>query len=214
LTWDAGGLTARFDETTAPLPSRLRGTIRLRADAMFDRSFQLDAPGRHLWRPLAPRARVEVSLTHPDCRWTGNGYFDTNAGSEPLENAFTAWDWSRAHLSRDTLLFYDVQRRDGSAQSLALRVGADGDMTTTDSPPPSALPQTFWRMPRVARGAADDPPTVQRTLEDAPFYSRSVLSARYGGENAEVVHESLSLDRLRSPIVRAMLPFRMPRVFR
>ena len=31
------------------------------------------------------------------------------------------------------------------------------------------------------------------------------------GESVDLVHESLSLDRFRMPIVQAMLPFRMPR---
>jgi carotenoid 1,2-hydratase len=31
------------------------------------------------------------------------------------------------------------------------------------------------------------------------------------GQPAHGVHESLSLKRLRSPVVRGMLPFRMPR---
>ncbi len=213
LSWDHDSLTARFDETTAPLPSRLRGTVRLWPSATFNTAFELDPEGRHLWRPIAPRARVEISLTDPELSWRGNGYFDTNAGSEPLENAFTAWDWSRAHMKTDTLLFYDVEQRAGGAQNLALRVSANGDMTSIEPPPRAMLPKTGWRMPRTARGPANDPPTVRQTLEDAPFYSRSVLSARYGGETAEVVHESLSLIRLRSPIVRAMLPFRMPRRF-
>jgi carotenoid 1,2-hydratase len=52
---------------------------------------------------------------------------------------------------------------------------------------------------------------VKRTLEDAPFYARSQLSAKLFGETADVMHESLSLDRFRMPIVQAMLPFRMPR---
>jgi carotenoid 1,2-hydratase len=68
-------------------------------------------------------------------------------------------------------------------------------------------------MPRTLRSDAFDRPRVRRTLEDTPFYTRSLVHGRYGGEPAQIVHESLSLDRLRLPIVRAMLPFRMPRVF-
>ena len=57
-------------------------------------------------------------------------------------------------------------------------------------------------------------PRVRETLEDTPFYSRSMIEGRYEGEWATIIHESLSLDRLRSSLVRAMLPFRMPRAFR
>jgi carotenoid 1,2-hydratase len=213
LAWDADGLTATFDEITAPLPARLRGTVRLSPGALSPTPFALDPDGRHVWRPIAPRARVDVSLTHPACTWRGNAYFDTNAGTEPLEKAFLGWNWSRAHLPDETLLFYDVDRRDGGFQALALRVGADGGMTAMEPPPRCRLPPTAWRMPRIARGDEGQRPTVRKTLEDTPFYTRSVLDVRHDGISAEVIHESLSLNRLRSPVVRAMLPFRMPRAF-
>jgi carotenoid 1,2-hydratase len=212
LTWDGDTLTATIDEVTAPLPSRLRGTIRLRPSAVFDTPFPLDDAGRHVWRPIAPRARVEVEMTKPGQSWSGNGYFDTNAGAEPLQQAFSTWNWSRAHMRDDTLIAYDIVRRGGESHGLALRFGADGGMRAVEAPPSFALAPTFWRMPRAVRSDAGAPPTVRRTLEDAPFYARSLLDARHGGEPAEVVHEALSLDRLRSPVVQGMLPFRMPRV--
>jgi carotenoid 1,2-hydratase len=53
---------------------------------------------------------------------------------------------------------------------------------------------------------------VVETLEDTPFYARSLVETRLAGETATCVHESLSLDRFDSRIVQLMLPFRMPRV--
>jgi carotenoid 1,2-hydratase len=50
-----------------------------------------------------------------------------------------------------------------------------------------------------------------RTLEDGPFYTRSIMATRLLGEDIELMHESLSGDRFASPVVKAMLPFRMPR---
>ena len=52
---------------------------------------------------------------------------------------------------------------------------------------------------------------MRETLEDSPFYARSVVSASLLGERADAVHESLSLDRFRAGWVRLLLPFRMPR---
>jgi carotenoid 1,2-hydratase len=49
-----------------------------------------------------------------------------------------------------------------------------------------------------------------RTVEDTPFYARSLLTDG-ASSPAHVVHESLSLERFRSPWVQSMLPFRMPR---
>jgi carotenoid 1,2-hydratase len=52
---------------------------------------------------------------------------------------------------------------------------------------------------------------VTRTLEDTPFYARSLVRKRLLGSNALAVHESLDLDRFRQPWVQCLLPFRMPR---
>ena len=52
---------------------------------------------------------------------------------------------------------------------------------------------------------------VVKTLEDAPFYARSLVSTAIAGEAITCVHESLSLTRFSSPVIRALLPFRMPR---
>jgi carotenoid 1,2-hydratase len=57
----------------------------------------------------------------------------------------------------------------------------------------------------------DASPRLLKTLEDAPFYSRSLVSTTILGTPTFGLHESLSLDRLANPLVRAMLPFRMPR---
>jgi carotenoid 1,2-hydratase len=213
LTWGEDGLTAAFDEVTAPRRSRLRGTIRLSRSAVNRQAYAIDAAGRHVWRPILPRTSVEVRLSDQTAGWRGTGYFDTNAGDEPLENAFQGWNWSRAHLPSGTLIHYDVVRRDGEAASLALRFDGDQPGLLVEAPPPIGLPRTGWRIGRQLRADAADDPASQRRLEDTPFYARSSLRARHDGVWADVIHESLSLDRLRNPIVKAMLPFRMPRIF-
>jgi carotenoid 1,2-hydratase len=86
----------------------------------------------------------------------------------------------------------------------------------TEFPPPPRvrLPTTLWRVARETRADAGHMPILRETLEDAPFYARSVLETRLCAEGATAVHESLSLDRFRAPWVQAMLPFRMPRALR
>ncbi len=210
LTWRDGGLEIAFDEPAAPLPGRLKGRVRLAPTAVLGETYALDTGTRHRWRPIAPRARVEVEIDGAGS-WQGDGYFDANQGDEPIDRAFVTWDWSRAHVGSDTVIYYDAVRRVGGACDLALRVDGEGAVTPIVAAPPAAsLEPTFWRMPRRPRGKA---PTLVRTLEDTPFYTRSLLLDRSDGEEAVIVHESLSLDRLRSPVVRAMLPFRMPRAF-
>jgi carotenoid 1,2-hydratase len=211
LAWENGSLIIDFDEISAPIPARLKGRVTLHPKVTLKEAFQLDDKGRHGWRPFVPRADVEVVVEQPACRWRGEGYLDANAGSEPLERAFVGWDWSRVHRPRDTLIFYDVKRRGGAEAGLALCIDKDGRAQAIEAPPSFALPPTGWRMPRALRAEPADPPRLLRTLEDAPFYTRSALEGRFGGEAAQIVHERLSLDRLRAPLVRAMLPWRMPR---
>jgi carotenoid 1,2-hydratase len=192
------GFVAEINEICAPLPRRLRGQISVQFEAVQDQQFTL-APG-HVWRPIAPRCRVELRFENPSVNWSGHGYFDTNFGARPLEADFSSWSWSRG---ADGRIFYDWQRRDGVLDALALQVGADGGLKEIAAPAMQDLPGTFWRMKRAARGAWE----VARTLEDAPFYARTLLR----GADGMAVHEALDLHRFSSPIVQAMLPFRMPR---
>ena len=211
LEWVGSTLEIRIDEVTAPLPRRLRGVIRVHPRATSDQTFDLDGAGRHRWCPISPCARVEVALTDPELRWTGHGYLDANDGDEPLAEAFSQWHWSRATLERGTAVLYDVTRKDGSQASVALRFDPFGAVHDEVSPPNARLPRTRWRVARETRSDDGSPPSVTHTLEDGPFYARSVLQSRLLGESVTAMHESLSLERFSSPWVQAMLPFRMPR---
>jgi carotenoid 1,2-hydratase len=213
LCWHGGVLKIDLDEIGAPLPKRVRGTIRVTPTGLTGRCFELDAAGNHIWQPIAPRASIDVRLDHPDLHWNGTGYLDSNFGAEPLEAGFRRWSWSRSHLARDAAVLYDVERRDGAQAALALRFGPNGDVTPMPPPPRVALKSTAWRMARDTRADAGYMPHVAQTFEDTPFYARSLIKSRLWGENADLFHESLSLDRFAAPVVRAMLPFRMPRSF-
>ena len=215
VAWDGDSLTIEIDEITNPFPSRLRGRVRVYPSGLTDTSFDLDRSGRHRWWPIAPCARVQVDLVQPGQRWIGDGYFDLNHGDAPLEQDFVGWEWSRASTRRGTVISYDTSARDGRDNSqdtnLALRVDRSGTIERLEPLARTGLRRSGWRIARSARADAAHPVRVVRTLEDAPFYARSQLSATLFGETADVMHESLSLDRFRSPIVQAMLPFRMPR---
>ena len=75
---------------------------------------------------------------------------------------------------------------------------------------PLALPRTRWRLARTTR-ADEGRASAVRSFEDTPFYSRGLVAHTLFGEHVESMHESLSLDRFANPLVRLMLPFRMPR---
>lgn len=211
VAFEDGALTLRLDERTAPVPSAIRGTVRLTPRAINRRAFALDPAGRHHWWPIAPSARVEVDLDRPDLSWSGGGYLDHNHGSEPLEAGFRSWDWSRASLTDGSAILYDTVGRDGRATSLALHVSTGGEVTELVPPAPARLPSTLWRLARGTRADTGTAPEVHATLEDTPFYARSLIGAELYGERVVAMHESLSLDRFVSPVVQFMLPFRMPR---
>jgi carotenoid 1,2-hydratase len=212
LWWNGDTLTIRIDETAAPLPSRVRGVVRLYPTAITNFVQTLDAARRHQWWPIAPQARVEVAFDRPSLSWSGRGYFDTNFGEEPLADGFSRWDWSRTSSDRPAIL-YDVERRDGSSLSLAVQCDAAGNAVPFQNPPRARLPTTLWRVPRQTRADAGRAVAVVDTLEDAPFYARSVIDTHLMGERVTAIHESLSLDRFRAPWVLTLLPFRMPRAW-
>ena len=218
MMWQGDVLHVAINERTVPWAKAIRGEVRLRPSTQrLSKSYALDAAGQHLWCPIAPRAQVEVDLDQPKLRWTGRGYLDSNRGERPLADDFIRWDWSRAALKDRTAVLYDATRRDGSALSLAMAFDARGQAEEFSPPPWVDLPATPWRLARSTRSdkpAQSDQPgatRVDQTLEDSPFYARSVLHTHLLGEEAVAMHESLSLRRWAQPVVQAMLPFRMPR---
>ncbi len=209
--WDGDKLIINVDEVAVPLPSRIRGTITLRPHALTTSPFFLHSNQRHQWQPIAPSADLEVAFDRPALNWRGRGYLDSNAGSEPLENGFKHWNWSRAHLNDETVIFYDVVERHQQPNGLALRFFADGRFETVAAPPGATLPKGLWRVSRATRADQGMAASVKATLEDAPFYLRSLIDTHVFGKHTVAIHESLSLDRFDKRWVQMLLPFRMPR---
>lgn len=210
IDWDGQCLHLRIDEVCVPWPHRLRGHIRVWPQQLFNYSVALDAAGRHRWGPLAPHARVEVDLQAPDLQWSGHAYLDSNEGDEPIEAGFERWDWSRTAMpDGSTEVTYDLQWSSQRERLLRLRFGTDGAVESLPATPIRTLPATAWRIPRRMRCASEV--TVQQQLEDTPFYQRCLLQHRVGAQPVWAFHETLSVPRLVSPVVQAMLPWRMPR---
>ena len=210
LSWDGSKLTIQFHETSAPIPRRLRGRIVVEPAALNAQEYSLEAKGVHVWRPIAPVARVSADLAAPELSWRGPGYLDHNRGAEPLEDGFSRWTWSRAQTPSGTSILYDADRLREPPLSLALRFDREGRCEKFTPPPRVVLPKTRWRVARETR-SDDGRAGVERRFEDTPFYSRSLVAHSVEGVPVVSMHESLDLRRFASPIVRAMLPFRMPR---
>jgi len=215
LRWaEDDSLVIDIDEVTVPWPGRLRGRVRVHPRSLPTPRYALDRAGLHHWQPIAPDAAVEVTLERPALSWSGRGYLDSNQGSEPLEDGFARWHWSRAAMGNATVLLYDAEERDGTRRTMALRVHPSSGIEELDPLAPARLPTTFWRIDRETRDDSGETARVMRTLEDTPFYARSLIESRVQGEKVTAVHESLSLDRFRRPWVQLILPFRMPRALR
>ena len=236
LHWDQDSLIVDIKERGMPIPHRLLGRVRLYPEALADYQAPLDPAARHRWVPIAPLAHVHVEMASPALGWSGPAYFDSNAGDEPLENAFHGWDWSRAtHRGSTTVLYHVVPRqvtgpnmvasnskveRDATTNGgtvdgarLALHFDASGAVTNLEPLTRHTLPTTrIWRIPRGTHADPEQPARILETLEDTPFYARSLVSANLTGDKVTAVHESLSLDRFRQRWVQLLLPFRMPRV--
>ncbi len=218
LRWDGTALTIDIQEICMPIPHRITGQVRVEPGQLFNFSTTLDAQGRHRWGPLAPQARVQVDLQHPAQRWSGHAYLDSNEGDEPIAKGFTEWDWSRGQMQDgSTAVLYDVApHRSGQSGAqaddgrvLALRFTRDGQVEPFKAPPSQALRRTAWGIARRMR--SDSTVEISQQLEDTPFYQRAVLKSRLLGETVTSFHETLNVPRLVSPVVQAMLPWRMPR---
>ncbi len=108
-----------------------------------------------------------------------------------------------------TAILYEGLRRDGSALNMAMRFDDAGAMQPFQPPGVVPLRRTGWRVARSVR--SESGASVLRTLEDAPFYARSVVAAQLAGEPVTLVHDSLSLERFRQPVVPGMMQYQQPR---
>lgn len=214
LQWDGERLSFDINETTVPGGSPVRGSVTFTPFWLSNARLALDRDGNHTWSPLAGRGHVEVALKTPQLRWRGNGYLDSNAGVEPLEKTFAGWHWSRTQVTDGTVVFYDVQPREGEPVNLAVKFDHTGELRELDAPPVCTLAPSRWRIPRITRSENAAAARVSRTLLDAPFYARSVVRTQLLGHTTTSVHESLSLDRFRSVWVQSLLRFRVARPLR
>lgn len=209
LAWRNDRLEIEIDERSAPLGLPIRGRVIVQPDGLNETAFSLDAGARHHWQPIAPAARIEVRMRAPSLSWQGDAYLDSNAGDRALERDFARWNWSRCSRRSRTSISYALTQTDTLRRGLAVEIDAGGTVTQKELPPPLVLPRTTWRIDRVVHG--NDTAKVTRTLEDTPFYARSLLSVEDGNGATPTMHESLDLERFQRGWVRRLLPFRMRR---
>lgn len=211
MVWTGDALEINFDEISTPHLQRLKGRVRVIPTAMTEIEVPLHDGARHIWRPYAPTARIEVSVERPGWAWAGHGYFDANFGTAALEADFSYWTWARLPVSGGTAAFYDAARRDGKELAVALKFGADGGVSEIEAPSKAGFRRGLWQVRRETRAEAGYRPHQVQAMLDAPFYNRSAVRTKVLGEETVGVFEALDLNRLRNPVIRAMLAVRMPR---
>ena len=210
------GLSWKVNEIANPLPRRLKGEVFAdMGKGWHPDVFSLTSDAAHRWGPLQPRARVRVRFEQPALDWEGWAYIDANEGDEAINEGFNDWDWSRAHLAdHSTAVLYDVRSRDMNAQSsqvLALRFAPGQRPEPFSAGIRQSLGKTAWGIERHSFGDASHLTRLEQTLEDTPFYARSVIRANMLGQDVIAMHETLDARRFASPWVQALLPWRMPR---
>lgn len=201
-------MVVTINERCSPLPRRIVGTVRVTMPTRYAADVMLDETGQHFWRAVAPHARVDVQLSTPELKWQGKAYHDMNWGSEPLEQGFKHWTWSRLHDDQGAVVFYDALRADETCKAFALRFEA-GKVVESSLPQRRSLKRGFWGMAQEVR--SEVLPEVISKLEDAPFYTRNHVRIGHEGKVQDAFQESLSLTKFDTKLVQMMLPFRMPR---
>jgi carotenoid 1,2-hydratase len=213
MQWNGDSLVIDVNERCCPFPRGISGHIRVTPESRCSYVTALDGAGLHCWTPVAPSARIEMDLSTPKLSWRGFAYLDSNFGDAPLEQSFRRWNWSRARLADgSTVVLYDVTRSAGNDLTLALKFSRDGSVKVIELPPPATVAPTAWKISRGTRCDSGSRAAIRKTLEDGPFYARSIINTKLLGEPVCAIHESLSLDRFEKRWVQMLLPFRMPRV--
>jgi len=212
MRWEGDTLIITIDEVSSPpLINRIRGQIRIVPSAVTNVELPLTPDGAHIWRPFAPRSRIEVDIDRPGWQWNGEGYFDANFGSRALEQDFSYWTWGRYPTSDGATCFYDATRLDGSELAAAFQFDKNGIARTIELPPKAPMRRSLWAVKRETRGDAGTKATQIQSMLDAPFYSRAAVQTTLNGQKVTGVHEALDLKRFRSPLLKPMLAVRVPR---
>lgn len=196
------------------LPMGIKGRVRFTSDGPTavpsTGPFVLDRDGAHRWAPVAPRCRVDVDLSAPNLRFSGDGYHDVNHGDEPLGAAFSRWHWARSHERDRTRIRYDRALRDGTRRVLDIESDRDGlRYVHRDDERAMKLAMGAWTLMEPAALHVDSGPALTnvRRVESSPFYARYTARTQRAARG----REHLDLDRFALPSMQRMLPFRARR---
>jgi hypothetical protein len=176
-------LQAQIDEPLSGTSDRLMAHLDL-----YGSRFVIDGPptrSSHLWSPRTVDASGSMQLqcgdVHEEVK--GSAYFDSNASSQPLqEQGISSWRWGRVRFPDGTLVFYEVEKNDGSKQALAFfqdfkggRV--DGLQLHFRDSRRGAYGVLSPRTLRVEGAGRSYLVECEHLVDDGPFYQRFLLTA-------------------------------------
>ena len=215
----------------------LVGTIEF-SSAVFEEagssSVKEEMNEQHFWNLLQPMAGVKADFEingrngFENVSFNGSGYHDHNTGYEPMKDSFRDWYWGRFHFEKHTLLYYVMNKLNGSRQHEAwLRLLVQDCTRTTPLTQPRAprptcslrrrTPGRCGRLeakrsrPIATVGASDrrgPTPSKSRTWQ-VPPKSRKKLSAREspGFVEPERMHSYLRYWHSGQPQILSADPF-------
>ncbi len=153
----------------------------------------------HTWNLVQPRSKVEGTLRllqgsdlRHDVPFQGTGYHDHNTGQEPMKKEFKDWYWGRFHFPELTLVYYAMNRREGSQYQAWLMnredlsiVGRFRDFELRDK-----SHSLFGLKPAHKLLMSSDKMRIliqqNKLLDNGPFYQRYLSDAFLYLENRDV----------------------------
>ena len=211
MKWDGRSLEIDINEISAPWPHRLRGHVRVEPETINPRAFTLESQGSHIWRPIAPIARVSAAFSQPESSGAGMAILTQTSATnrlKPVSDAGLGLVRERAAARRSFMTPSEGARgRWLWALSLTVPAVSRRSHRLQWSPCLAHVGASKGRHARkTAAPALSTDSRIRRSI-----HARMVEHALLG-ERVSSMHESLDLDRFANPLVRAMLPFRMPRI--
>jgi len=205
-----------------PLPAtrdRLTGRLRLEGavrTAVPGQTWE----GHHDWSPLlcGAAANCDLRTGSQRFRFTGSGYYDCNAGREPLQTTgIDAWAWGRVPGPTQDRIYYVLWPSDGSAPEAhgyeTSPSGVLSEQTLDVAVDERRRGLAGLRHPQrlilcTTKGLWLDV-AVARVVDDGPFYIRHFLRCRDGRPG---IGEFCRPDRIDLAMHRPLVRMRVHRV--
>lgn len=145
----------------------------------------------HDWTPLmaACEGRAKAVIGDEETTWCGRIYHDRNGGCVPLHRlGIRNWVWGRIALPDRELIYYDLDAKDDSSQTLLLTIGADGEIRHTKQlqlrrrhSRTNLAGLTWWPSMSIwSEGNRWLELDASDVVDSGPFYLRTMLEATDG----------------------------------